>query len=592
MTIKQINTYLSNEDESVISFEEINEAYSEDFATYTICLLMDNGAGMYKYDEMIYEHREINEYGIGKSNSVLELEGNKVRVRNMSDAKDFGLLRSFYHIDDPLYGDELTNFFFDPMYKLAMCDSREIPPSYIKEDKESFDKCKAKRALERTYVKEIFMKDSLMSFKRDGKLYAIKYYQYHDILMGAESLANFEKLCIEGNYFKCEMVPIKYSYEDIATIDFDNNTQDLSLFLLAYDVVAINGSKMGWLSEIYNHIESNHSLAPDIGYLLRLSNITFTKNEALMEEMARLDSDSLEKVYQDPTRKCYSPRVDRFLKKKKERITLNLPLIAETFESIGQSGSSVTPFVEIHVHLQGQFLRTIGKDIASYILDDFFADCPRNGWAYFGGTCHGRSISFDLSQVTLLKSRHNSKVQCDADLIDEDTMFLKTVLDRAGIRCIPMYWNSIIKNKLNYSECTTDLQYKKIVEATSGFASYENIRGSFNPPCKEMMIMTNVRLEPGRQSRFYNIVDTSWGIVAYDEMLYLDIDIRHVSERYQAIINKRGFSGESCWAGIGGFVGIFVGVSLMQVPELLMEAISLIKKLKSNVLKLNGIETK
>ena len=47
MTIKQIGTYLRNEDESVISFEEVKETSSEDFATYTICLLMDNGAGMY-----------------------------------------------------------------------------------------------------------------------------------------------------------------------------------------------------------------------------------------------------------------------------------------------------------------------------------------------------------------------------------------------------------------------------------------------------------------------------------------------------------------------------------------------------------------
>ena len=66
-------------------------------------------------------------------------------------------------------------------------------------------------------------------------------------------------------------------------------------------------------------------------------------------------------------------------------------------------------------------------------------------------------------------------------------------------------------------------------------------------------------------------------------MLYLDIAINHFTEQYQAIINNKGFTVESCWAGIGGFVGIFVGVSLMQIPEIIMETINLIKKLKVKV---------
>ena len=50
-----------------------------------------------------------------------------------------------------------------------------------------------------------------------------------------------------------------------------------------------------------------------------------------------------------------------------------------------------------------------------------------------------------------------------------------------------------------------------------------------------------------------------------------------------AISNLRGFTGESCWAGIGGFVGIFVGVSLMQIPEIFVEMFSFMKNLKSRI---------
>ena len=50
---------------------------------------------------------------------------------------------------------------------------------------------------------------------------------------------------------------------------------------------------------------------------------------------------------------------------------------------------------------------------------------------------------------------------------------------------------------------------------------------------------------------------------------YLDIQFRHVNDEYQNITNTKAFTTESCWSGIGGFIGIFVGVSLMQIPQIL-----------------------
>ena len=60
--------------------------------------------------------------------------------------------------------------------------------------------------------------------------------------------------------------------------------------------------------------------------------------------------------------------------------------------------------------------------------------------------------------------------------------------------------------------------------------------------------------------------------------LRLDIAFTHANPVYQVIKNGRSFSVESCWAGIGGFIGIFVGVSLRQIPELLFDFFKLIKE--------------
>ena len=586
MTIKQIGTYLRNEDESVISFEEVKETSSEDFATYTICLLMDNGAGMYKHDELIYSKRQnIDEFGLGTSNNFLELDGNKLILTNMSDRKGTGRQWSFYGKDNPLYGNWETNFFYDELYNPSRCDFGEIESMPTKVDVEGFVNCTAEREVVKTYDQHIQLpgQGSLMAFKRGDKVYAVDYYQYHDILMGSSTLYKFEHKCFEGEYMTCKMVPIKYTLEDVLNIDFDKNTEELSSFLLSHDIEYINGSKKKWFTELYRNIESNHSLSLDMKDRKESRNFLDAEVKAFPEENTRLLQNPLIKVYQDPTRKCYSPDLSQKLQKRKERITLNLEIMSETF-NLGYGGPFVTAFLDIHVHPQGQFVRTIGKEIATYIIEDFFVDCLEMGMGYFGGTCHGSSLTFDFSRLTLLKSRHDAEISCDKNLRNEDVRIVETLLNHTGIRCIPMYWKSMLENQLNYSECTNESQYKMISELTANFASYEKLRSNFDPPCMEMMIVTNVNKEPGRSRRFYGIQEDWLGNIP-EEMLYLDIAINHFSEQYQAIINTKVFTVESCWAGIGGFVGIFVGVSLMQVPDIIMETINLMMKLKEKVRK-------
>ena len=59
--------------------------------------------------------------------------------------------------------------------------------------------------------------------------------------------------------------------------------------------------------------------------------------------------------------------------------------------------------------------------------------------------------------------------------------------------------------------------------------------------------------------------------------LYLDMVFNNVNDKFQVIENSRGFTAENCWSAIGGFIGIFVGWSLMQVPHLLCEVYNFVK---------------
>ena len=47
------------------------------------------------------------------------------------------------------------------------------------------------------------------------------------------------------------------------------------------------------------------------------------------------------------------------------------------------------------------------------------------------------------------------------------------------------------------------------------------------------------------------------------------IEFVYTEEQYQEIENVKDVSFETFWSGIGGFVGIFLGYSMMQFPELI-----------------------
>ena len=49
----------------------------------------------------------------------------------------------------------------------------------------------------------------------------------------------------------------------------------------------------------------------------------------------------------------------------------------------------------------------------------------------------------------------------------------------------------------------------------------------------------------------------------------LDITISYATETFEEITNVRDFDIESLWSSAGGFIGLFLGYSLVQVSEIL-----------------------
>jgi hypothetical protein len=153
---------------------------------------------------------------------------------------------------------------------------------------------------------------------------------------------------------------------------------------------------------------------------------------------------------------------------------------------------------------------------------------------------------------------------------------------------------------VRYPRCTTDTQYKRINEITANFTSHELIRKKFNPPCEIMSIVTNVQKVKGRERRDKPLKEHTFNEYSLKpeeigknvKKMYLDIQFRLVNDGFQVITNTRGFTAESCWAGLGGFIGIFVGMSLMQLPEIFFAFYTFLFKTTRKAREIAAIESK
>ena len=399
----------------------------------------------------------------------------------------------------------------------------------------------------------------LITWSSNGQWYGIMPRHFSDLIMGypgrfmwQPSSGQSDPVCRD----------VKYTLDDLSEFVFDDNVLDLKKFVLDYFTKSTTGSFAGWINKTYELVETECGMRSILGDTVCGTQDSF-KTHLLHRTVMGFP---LRKIFQDPTKMCYTPDLLPGVHKKSDQITIDLTNFLAAFSGGDLFADATVPMMTLHIHMQNQLMRSIGKELSSMSHRDLIRHCPEmNG--FWEGQCFGTRLTYDISQVTLLKSRHDAENKCDKGLKDEDSKMMESILNDTAVRCVPMFWMGLKNYSSTYPKCTTDSQYKRIGDLTRNFTNLEKVRKMFTPPCEEMIIVTNVQRVKGRLRKEYYDDDLQTTVA---RSLYLDIQFRHVNDRYQVITNTRGFSVESCWSGIGGFIGIFVGVSMMQLPEIFM----------------------
>ena len=237
--------------------------------------------------------------------------------------------------------------------------------------------------------------------------------------------------------------------------------------------------------------------------------------------------------YLNPNRVCYSQRTEdnEIFIKSYDIIFLDVEQLLSFNQPSDKYGR-----LHIFVHYHGQIVRSFGKEV--FVLPIEEDDMNKN-------------INIRLSGFTVLRQRLDGKVKCNPYSEGDDDRFRDLIIERN--KCVPPYWKVIINSSSDLELCNSPEQLKKAFKYTYHKCTGQ-ILSKLETPCEEFSVTSSVdmRKSPGKN---------------------LILSFQYRGDQYLEIRNMRDFGLVSLWSSIGGLIGIFLGFSMFQMSEAILNSV-------------------
>ena len=204
--------------------------------------------------------------------------------------------------------------------------------------------------------------------------------------------------------------------------------------------------------------------------------------------------------------------------------------------------------IQVFIHYPGQLIRSFDEpkyeSSLQYFLDSTINTNPLQRF---------NILEFKIKQVKSMQKRSDSNNPCNDDILDYDQYYQEQIVKE--LSCIPPYWNGAFNDseKLEYCTSTTKLQEAFHLIKSKTLMEF---------PCTEMIVLNidSINDKPQPKPK-----DVSMAFF-YNDKTFEEI-------KYTKSMEFVGWL-----SNVGGFIGIFLGYSMMQIPELL----SMVMKFLSN----------
>ena len=274
-----------------------------------------------------------------------------------------------------------------------------------------------------------------------------------------------------------------------------------------------------------------------VGYRTKDSNSTFyfRRSSDGVQERKTIDL-ALYNSYQDPDKRCFSrrSRIKSQISSKREQDEFVFDF--STFAST----ENMRGFIQIYIHYPEQFTRGMDKPLHKIAIKNLENQAT--------------DLLLNIGYVSVLRKRSKSQNRCNDTVENDDNEFRLKVIKQVG--CVPNYWTSLVTTTSLFGACSTPNQYEKVYGLITNFRS---VMSSYDPPCVEMKSPVSVSQQQAKVGTLERRLEGG----------RLTLIISYTMEDFQEITNVKDFDVETLWSSVGGFIGIFLGYSLLQAPEML-----------------------
>ena len=169
-------------------------------------------------------------------------------------------------------------------------------------------------------------------------------------------------------------------------------------------------------------------------------------------------------------------------------------------------------------------------------------------------------MSFHFKSMEVLRRRNKIQHACnDVDNFDDD--FQLKAMKKAG--CSPPYWSS----QRNMTKCKSKHQMRKFSRYTST-ATYRT-----TPPCLELEKLIYDYNEQDLDYSYLKVLAPNLELSKNDTVMM--IMLQFLEPDFKEIKQVKAFGIESLIGNVGGYIGLFLGYSILQLPDFVL---SLYKK--------------
>ena len=240
--------------------------------------------------------------------------------------------------------------------------------------------------------------------------------------------------------------------------------------------------------------------------------------------------------YQTPDQICFTR------KSKYQDDLIRLYDLLSFNRALLKPGNNLNVKIRIIVHYPGQLI--------SHLDNPSFR-------ATFGAYRKNKVLELKISRVTKLRKRPDSNVPCDPNMDNVDQTFQQYVINHVG--CVPIYWSYLPLDAIKKPACRSPEELKNASDLIDNF---KTISTKYEPPCIDMTSLVTFTRELDQLPRQFLV-----------KLIYTE-------NFYQEIKNVREFTFETFWSTAGGYLGFFLGYSLLQLPDLLHHFPSVLRKMR------------